>query len=82
MSVCHKSDSSTLYIGEDQGNGPLLIFGETDGLLKLGWLERLGCIFPRHRSIVMQACHHFPQEYDPAAIVTAIQRWCDEAIEP
>ena len=60
----------------------LLIFGETDGLVKLGWLTRLEGIFPRHRSIVMQGCHHFPQEYDAVGVATAIRTWWDEAIEP
>ena len=60
----------------------LLIFGETDGLVKLGWLTRLERIFPQHRSIVMQGCHHFPQEYDALGVATAIRTWWDEAIEP
>ncbi len=60
----------------------LLIFGETDGLLKLGWLTRFEQIFPRHRSIVMPGCHHFPQVYDAPGVATTIRRWWDEEIEP
>ena len=60
----------------------LLIFGETDGLLKLGWLTRFEQIFPRHRSIVMHGCHHFPQVYDAPGVATAIRIWWDEEIEP
>ncbi len=60
----------------------LLIFGDQDGLLKLGWLARLEGIFPRHRSIVMQGCHHFPQEYDAAGVATAIRSFWHEMIEP
>jgi len=59
----------------------LLIFGDQDGLIKLGWLTRLEQIFPRHRSIVMKGCHHFPQEYDAVGVATAIRRWWDEEIE-
>jgi len=60
----------------------LLIFGDQDGLIKLGWLARLERIFPRHRSIVMQGCHHFPQEYDAAGVATTIRSFWDEEIEP
>jgi haloalkane dehalogenase len=67
------------YLGEMPA---LLIFGDVDGLIKLGWLDRLERIFPRHRSIVMQGCHHFPQEYDAVGVATAIGRWWDEEIEP
>ena len=30
----------------------------------------------------MQGCHHFPQEYDPVGVTTAIRAWWDEEIEP
>jgi haloalkane dehalogenase len=58
----------------------LLVFGETDGLVKLGWLARFEGIFTRHRSIVLTGGHHFPQEYDPTAVAEAIARWWDDAI--
>jgi haloalkane dehalogenase len=60
----------------------LLIFGDQDGLIKIGWLTRFEHLFPRHRSIVIKDCGHFPQEYDPVGIATAIRRWWDEEIEP
>jgi pimeloyl-ACP methyl ester carboxylesterase len=60
----------------------LLIFGETDGLLKLGWLTRFEQMFPRHRSIVMPGCHHFPQVYDAPSVATAIRSFWDDEIEP
>lgn len=56
----------------------LLIFGETDGLVKMGWLARFERIFPRHRSIVIPGAHHFPQEYDAGAVAAAIRQWWDD----
>ena len=41
----------------------LLIFGDLDGTIKMGWLARLERIFPRHRSIMMQGSHHFSKIY-------------------
>lgn len=58
----------------------LLIFGETDGLVKMGWLKRFERIFPRHRSVVLVGAHHFPQEYDAAGVAAAIRHWWDEEI--
>jgi haloalkane dehalogenase len=60
----------------------LLIFGDQDGLIKIGWLTRFEQIFPRHRSIVIKDCGHFPQEHDPVGIATEIRKWWDEEIEP
>jgi haloalkane dehalogenase len=59
----------------------LLIFGDLDRLIKLGWSTRFEHMFPRHRLIVMKDCHHFPQEYDPVGVATAIESWWDEVIE-
>jgi haloalkane dehalogenase len=59
----------------------LLIFGDLDGTIQMGWLARMERMFPHHRSLVMNDCHHFPQEYDPAGVATAIQSWWDEEIE-
>jgi hypothetical protein len=36
--------------------------------------EGSGPIFPRHRSIAMPGCHHFPQVYDAPGVATAIRR--------
>ena len=58
----------------------LLVFGDQDGSIKLGWLSRFEQIFPRHRSIVMQGSHHFPQMYDPVGLATAIRDWWDEEL--
>lgn len=58
----------------------LLIFGDVDGSIKMGWLARLERIFPRHRSIVMPGAHHFPQVYDAPGVAAAIRRWWDEEI--
>ena len=58
----------------------LLIFGDQDATIKMGWLARLERIFPRHRSIVMKGSHHFPQIYDSAAVADAIQSFWDEMI--
>lgn len=58
----------------------LLIFGDLDGTIKMGWLARLERIFPRHRSIIMQGSHHFPQIYDSAAVADAIRSFWDEVV--
>jgi haloalkane dehalogenase len=58
----------------------LLIFGDLDATIKLGWLARMERIFPRHRSIVMKGSHHFPQVYDSAAVANAIRSFWDEEI--
>ncbi len=58
----------------------LLIFGDLDGTIKMGWLARLERIFPRHRSIIMKGSHHFPQVYDAAAVADAIHSFCDEVV--
>src|SRR6266566_3959823 len=57
----------------------LLIFAE-DGTIEMGWLSRFEQLFPRHRSVVIQGSHHFPQVYDSAAVAAAIQSWWDEEI--
>jgi haloalkane dehalogenase len=59
----------------------LLLFGETDGLVRLGWLARFERLFPRHRSVVMAGAHHFPQEYDAAGVAAAICAWWDDEVE-
>jgi haloalkane dehalogenase len=58
----------------------LLIFGDTDGTIKMGWLDRLEHIFPRHRSIIIKGSHHFPQIYDSAAVAAAIRSFWDEEV--
>jgi pimeloyl-ACP methyl ester carboxylesterase len=58
----------------------LLIFGDQDATIKMGWLARLERIFPRHRTIIMKGSHHFPQIYDSAAVATAIRSFWDEEI--
>lgn len=58
----------------------LLIFGDLDGTIKMGWLARLERIFPRHRSIIMKSSHHFPQVYDSAAVADAIRSFWDEVV--
>ena len=58
----------------------LLIFGDQDATIKMGWLARLECIFPRHRTIIMKGSHHFPQIYDSAAVASAIRSFWDEEI--
>ncbi len=60
----------------------LLIFDDYGGLIKMGWLARLERIFPRHRSVVIQGSHHFPQVYDPQGVAAAIRSWWDEEIAP
>src|SRR6266567_4407679 len=57
----------------------LLIFAE-DGTIEMGWLSRFEQLFSRHRSVVIQGSHHFPQVYDSAAVAAAIQSWWDEEI--
>jgi haloalkane dehalogenase len=57
----------------------LLIFAE-DGTIEMGWLSRFEHLFPRHRSVVIQGSHHFPQVYDTLGVATAIRCWWDEEI--
>jgi haloalkane dehalogenase len=59
----------------------LLAFADADPTAKSGWLERYQEIFPQHRSVPVVGSHHFPQEYNPAAMVQAIQIWWDETID-
>ena len=63
-----------------QGMPALLIFSDAASIVKMGWLQHMEQLFPQHRSIVLQGSHHFPQEYDPASVVTAIRGWLDETI--
>jgi haloalkane dehalogenase len=58
----------------------LLIFGDQDATIKMGWLARLERIFPQHRTIIMKGSHHFPQIYDSAAVAGAIRSFWDEEI--
>jgi haloalkane dehalogenase len=58
----------------------LLIFGDQDATIKMGWLARLERIFPQHRTIIMKSSHHFPQIYDSAAVASAIRSFWDEEI--
>ena len=58
----------------------LLISGDLDGTIKLGWLARLERIFPRHRTIILKGSHHFPQIYDSAAVADAIHSFWDEVV--
>lgn len=64
----------------EKGMPALLIFSDADIVVKMGWLQHMEQLFPNHRSIVLQGSHHFPQEYDPASVVTEIRRWLDEEI--
>ncbi len=63
-----------------KGMPALLIFSDAASIVKMGWLQRMEQLFPEHRSIVLHGSHHFPQEYDPASVVTAIRSWLDETI--
>lgn len=59
----------------------LLIFGDVDGSIRMGWLARLEGIFPRRRSLVIPGAHHFPQVYDALGVARAIQSWWTEEVE-
>ena len=56
----------------------LLIFSDAAVVVKMGWLQRMEQLFPKHRSVVLPGSHHFPQEYDPASVVTEMRRWLEE----
>jgi haloalkane dehalogenase len=58
----------------------LLIFGDLDATIKMGWLARLERIFPRHRTVILKGSHHFPQVYDAAAVADAIRSFWDEVV--
>ncbi len=66
-------------LGEIKDMPALLIFAE-DGTIEMGWLSRFEQLFPRHRSVVIQGSHHFPQVYDSAAVAAAIQSCWDKEI--
>jgi haloalkane dehalogenase len=53
----------------------LLAFADGDPTFKAGWLQRYESIFPNHESVLIKGSHHFPQEYDPGAMVNAIRGW-------
>lgn len=53
----------------------LLAFADNDPTYKAGWLQRYEQIFPNHTSVRIEGSHHFPQEYNPRAIVKAIEQW-------
>jgi pimeloyl-ACP methyl ester carboxylesterase len=55
----------------------LLAFADGDPTYKAGWLQRYERIFPEHTSVRIEGSHHFPQEYDPEAMVRAIREWWD-----
>ena len=67
-------------LSENKEMPALLIFGDQDATIKMGWLARLECIFHRHRTIIMKGSHHFPQIYDSAAVASAIRSFWDEEI--
>ncbi len=78
------SDAATSSFAQagraEKGMPALLIFSDAASIVKMGWLPRMQQLFPEHRSIVLHGSHHFPQEYDPASVVTAIGSWLDETI--
>jgi haloalkane dehalogenase len=55
----------------------LLLFAYNDPTYKAGWMQRYEQIFPQHESVGIKGSHHFPQEYNPAAMVQAIASWWD-----
>src|SRR6266700_3054485 len=71
--------SASTY-GAEKEMPALLIFGDQDATIKMGWLARLERIFPRHRTIIMKGSHHFPQIYDSAAVASAIRSFWGEEI--
>jgi haloalkane dehalogenase len=58
----------------------LLIFGDLDATIKMGWLARLERIFPQHRTVILKGSHHFPQIYDSASVANAIRSFWDEVV--
>ena len=79
------NDAARLLLHSQSGRAEkempaLLIFGDRDDSIKLGLLARLERIFPRHRSIVIQGCSHFPQIYDASGVAAAIRSWWNEEI--
>jgi haloalkane dehalogenase len=53
----------------------MILFGDDDATYKAGWATRFEEIFPNHHMVVLKGGHHFPPEYDPQAIVSAIRDW-------
>jgi haloalkane dehalogenase len=58
----------------------LLAFADSDPTYKAGWLSRYEDLFANHRSVLIEGSHHFPQEYNPGAMVAAIRDWWDETM--
>src|SRR5579871_3443769 len=50
----------------------LLAFTDGDPSYKAGWLQRYERIFPNHSSVLIKGAHHFPQDDNPEAMVSAI----------
>lgn len=55
----------------------LVIFSDASIIIKIGWLQHMQQLFPHHRNVIVPGSHHFPQEYDPASVVTEIRNWLD-----
>lgn len=55
----------------------LLLFADNDPTYKAGWMQRYAHIFPHHEAVRIEGSHHFPQEYNSAAMVQALMSWWD-----
>jgi haloalkane dehalogenase len=58
----------------------LLLFADNDPTYKAGFLTRYERMFPQHRSVLIAGSDHFPQEYAPQQMATAIRDWWDTAV--
>ena len=53
----------------------LTMYGQYDPARLVGWQDRFGRIFPRHRAIVVKGEGHFPHEGAPSEMVAVIRNW-------
>jgi haloalkane dehalogenase len=53
----------------------MILFGDDDATYRAGWAQKFEDIFPKHRTVILKGGHHFPPEYDPQAIASAIRDW-------
>jgi haloalkane dehalogenase len=58
----------------------LLTFADDDPTYKAGWVDRYESIFDNTRVALIHESDHFPQEHDPAAMVTAIRTWYGDVV--
>jgi haloalkane dehalogenase len=60
----------------------LILFGEKDNAIRLGFEARFKEIFPRAEKARVKGAHHFPMGDDPNAVADFIRAWWGAQFEP